>query len=109
MPRINRKLYTLETYQFLILERMNTFFQTNNISHSKRICLNEYVKRGLILKLGGKCLICGLKDDLELDHITPLGKGGSNNLINFQLLCIYHHKIKTKIDCFESKLYLIPS
>jgi 5-methylcytosine-specific restriction protein A len=31
----------------------------------------------------------------ELDHITPLFRGGSNADSNLQLLCVHHHRLKT--------------
>lgn len=33
------------------------------------------------------CLRCGAAEDLTVDHIVPLSKGGSNHLSNLQLLC----------------------
>lgn len=35
----------------------------------------------------GKCLMCGKKEKLTIDHIVPLSKGGSHEITNIQLLC----------------------
>jgi len=36
---------------------------------------------------GGRCRRCGATQELELDHIIPLGRGGSNTEENLQVLC----------------------
>lgn len=75
----------------------------------------------------GKCEHCGIKErfiwrkagisgsfangnlhqivwrtsNLELDHITPLHRGGSNDCENLQLLCTDCHKTKTISERIE--------
>lgn len=36
---------------------------------------------------GNKCLHCGTIENLTLDHIIPLSKGGSGKIDNLQTLC----------------------
>lgn len=36
---------------------------------------------------GRKCVICGAKEDLSIDHIIPRSKGGTNDPENLQTLC----------------------
>ena len=55
--------------------------------------------------LGGKCVICGSTEQLEIDHINPSDKTFSinkklsikhiNELEKCQLLCAIHHREKT--------------
>jgi len=48
----------------------------------------------LIAAKGYRCAICGSADDLTLDHINPLSKGGSDALSNLQFLCQIHNSQK---------------
>ena len=34
-----------------------------------------------------RCLACGATDNLEIDHIVPVCKGGRSVLDNLQILC----------------------
>lgn len=36
---------------------------------------------------GRVCATCGATDDLQIDHVLPLSRGGSNGLRNLQVLC----------------------
>lgn len=78
--------------------------------------MNEYMKRRYeerrqraIERLGGKCVGCGTRDNLELDHKDPSTKSFSfakiwsyslnkfdKELEKAQLLCVDCHKKKTK-------------
>lgn len=35
-----------------------------------------------------KCKRCGVTENLSIDHIFPVSKGGSNKLINLETLCV---------------------
>jgi hypothetical protein len=41
----------------------------------------------LIERDGYSCRICGSENDITIDHIVPVIKGGKNYLDNLQLLC----------------------
>ena len=46
------------------------------------------VKRKVIYERdGNKCLKCGSVENLTIDHIMPLSKGGNNSNNNLQTLC----------------------
>lgn len=38
-------------------------------------------------RYGHKCLACGATEDLTMDHVVPLAKGGAHDVSNVQPLC----------------------
>jgi 5-methylcytosine-specific restriction endonuclease McrA len=50
--------------------------------------------RELVEACGGRCLRCGAHEDLTVDHVIPLGRGGSNAIENIQPLCAVCNGIK---------------
>lgn len=52
-----------------------------------------------------KCVKCGARRKLQVDHIKPIHRGGEEfNLENLQTLCIVCHKIKTQGDISFKKV-----
>ena len=47
---------------------------------------------------GYQCALCYCQENLTIDHIIPLTKGGTNDLYNLQILCL---------DCNQRKRDLI--
>lgn len=43
--------------------------------------------------IGTSGVKCGSRHDLEIDHIIPLAKGGSNEEANMRVLCAKHNKL----------------
>lgn len=76
--------------------------------------LSRYHRRRAecIERLGGKCVECGSKDDLEIDHVEPSKKSFNlaaalagwrweridAELLKCELLCKRHHLIKSRRD-----------
>jgi 5-methylcytosine-specific restriction endonuclease McrA len=44
---------------------------------------------------GYRCVLCGSKDRVSVDHITPRSQGGSDNDSNLRTLCHSCHALKT--------------
>ena len=54
-----------------------------------------------ILKRDRRCVLCGVgpgEARLEVDHIVPRSKGGSNELTNLQTLCDGCNRGKSNLD-----------
>lgn len=49
--------------------------------------VSKELREQVFLRDGHACLKCGSKDDISLDHITPLASGGNNAITNLQTLC----------------------
>lgn len=43
--------------------------------------------REVVRQQGGRCLACGKKTKLTVDHVLPIALGGSNDISNIQGLC----------------------
>lgn len=44
-------------------------------------------RKRLVIERDGKCAQCGSTENLTIDHIVPLVKGGTNAPLNLQTLC----------------------
>ncbi|MDR3464186.1 MAG: HNH endonuclease [Beijerinckiaceae bacterium] len=66
---------------------------------------DEHYKRGelqsLRAKSKGRCAYCGEKRKLEIDHIRPLSRGGSNAIRNIQLLSAPCNQSKNARDAID--------
>ena len=77
---------------------------TNGLKNYKKREVKRYVsvKNKKIVASNQKwnCNICKnmLDETYEIDHITPLYKGGTNDIINLQALCPNCHRKKTIMD-----------
>lgn len=79
---------------------------TNNKRKSSRKSIPESVRREVFIKHNFECAFtdkatghkCSAKRYLEIDHIIPVSKGGTNALANLQLMCSAHNKLKSNSD-----------
>lgn len=57
--------------------------------------------QGLVDLFGECCTNCGIEENLVVDHVLPIAKGGLSEMDNLQLLCAECNRIKGKlmIDC----------
>lgn len=96
---MNRKLvhhlfYLIENYQ--IPNCFDAFIQ-------KRKALKYSDKKELAIRFNNKCDCCGtiigdITHSSNEDHIRELQYFGTNDISNFQLLCLDCHSYKTKLN-----------
>lgn len=52
-----------------------------------RLSISDGVRRAVLERDGAACLECGAVDELTIDHIVPVTKGGGDDVDNLQILC----------------------
>ena len=60
------------------------------MSKTPRINIPQSVRKYVLQRNDYQCQSCGKRDketQLNIDHIVPLAKGGSNDISNLQVLC----------------------
>lgn len=59
---------------------------------------------GLVAQYDAACANCGATEQLVVDHVLPIAKGGLSAYANLQLLCAECNRIKGKLwfDCRHS-------
>ena len=67
----------------------------NNLKPRSRLIPSE-IKKQVWKRDGGKCVICGAKDELHFDHDLPYSKGGTSITSgNVKILCARHNLEKS--------------
>jgi hypothetical protein len=68
--------------------------------YHKRRKFNRYIrpelKEKILAKYEHTCVKCGKHDNLTIDHIIPVVKGGKNDYTNLQVLCMTCNRKKGK-------------
>lgn len=59
--------------------------------------------RAQVLKAQPLCEMCGREVAREVDHITPLARGGTHHRENLRAVCVGCHKAKTASDASDAR------
>jgi len=100
-----KEIFSKEQIRLLILEEFDKereYFERLMRKHAHgekqesyvRVRIPESVRIEVWRRDGGKCVVCGGRENLEYDHIIPVSKGGSNTARNIELLCEKHNRSK---------------
>lgn len=52
------------------------------------------IRSEIIQRDGGKCRVCGSTENLQVDHIRPVARGGQTTKANLWTLCARHHAMR---------------
>lgn len=61
----------------------------------------DQIRKTVFTRDNYTCRSCGRKNNLTVDHIVQLSRGGSNNLENLQTLCRHCHEQKDNKKIFD--------
>jgi 5-methylcytosine-specific restriction endonuclease McrA len=78
---------TLRTIEDVVYELKNITNFIDNYQKSPRKYLSKKIKDAVFDKFKNKCSVCSSKKNLEIDHIIPVSRGGTDDFNNLQLLC----------------------
>ena len=56
--------------------------------------MRDVIRQRILEKFNHKCNYCGFTDELEIDHIIPVSKGGRADEDNLQVLCRHCNRKK---------------
>jgi len=83
---------TVFKFRLVAVEDDEDFAAPPNPDPVRRRIIPTAVKLAVWKRDGGKCVVCGAKDELHFDHDLPWSKGGSSLTdANVQLLCARHN------------------
>lgn len=87
----------------LAIERGRMIYKTKE-KPFKRYSISLKQRYTILLRDGFKCKACGSKEYLEIDHIIPIGHGGTNEPDNLQVLCreCNYGKMMNEIEYFKN-------
>lgn len=93
----NKKDTTLEDWQMALAkvwDVIDEIIQSGNLTRGNlQAPKKSYIRQHTKLKWkvfardNYTCQRCGIREDLEVDHIRPVSKGGRDSLKNLQTLC----------------------
>jgi 5-methylcytosine-specific restriction endonuclease McrA len=94
-PRANKSELTYQERRKDVIERWQRTHREERhaIAHrsrSRRSVAGHHTAnelRALYQWFGHCCLSCGRVDDIAIDHVVPISKGGANTINNLQPLC----------------------
>lgn len=92
----------------LVIERVS--FDTSSMTENRKLYGNEYqvgdlkgvkLRRFIFNKYDSSCVYCGNSDNLEIEHIKSISKGGTDSVKNLTLSCRECNVLKSNLSLKE--------
>ena len=83
-------LISLWVADALIMLMLMTRSDERRIKPTKRVTWPQGLKRELMRRQDNTCVYCGYRrigSSLDIDHVVPVARGGSNDIDNLQVIC----------------------
>jgi 5-methylcytosine-specific restriction endonuclease McrA len=65
--------------------KLQTLKRNHLVRNGSSFPLEQWLEK--LKSLGNRCVSCGTENNIEVDHIIPTSKGGTNDINNLQPLC----------------------
>lgn len=78
---------TLLSHCFQILGKIISLNYAKDRREADLFLRKRWVRDIVMFRDGHKCIMCGISEDLTLDHSIPVSRGGENRIENLQTLC----------------------
>lgn len=83
---MRKKRVYLNGYGWVNEDKLEDAIETKN-KRSRWDSIKKACRRFVFERDDYKCVHCGTTENIQVDHIVPLSKGGENTYLNTQTLC----------------------
>jgi 5-methylcytosine-specific restriction endonuclease McrA len=98
---------TRRSYDYLSSTSVEPKMLTIREPPMSRKPISKQQREETLKKYGGKCVICGSTENLQIDHIIPVISNGTNDADNLQVLCKACNTSKSDGDRISKKREMI--
>jgi hypothetical protein len=101
---------TIEDIIYRLNDKYNGRFNDkaiwNSVSNVERAKVSNKMRFAVYKRDSNRCVKCGSRNNLEVDHIMPIAKGGKTTFDNLQTLCKRCNGLKSDtIEGYNNKTF----